>query len=231
MSLADNIRSLRDRVLADLNSAHDYFTDTQIAWQIVDEAVAAGRTFATRNPTTGTTTTQVELVARAPVYVAEQLTEATFQQFITIFESFFFDLLRLWLIAYPQSLLGRKLDFKTVLDSPDKGAIALSVVNKELNDILYDRPSGWFAYLEDKAKLGCPTASEVERIAEAKASRDVLVHNRGVVSKTYESKAGKLARYKDGQRLDIPEPYHREIWELLRKVVADISTVASAKVL
>jgi hypothetical protein len=84
--------------------------------------------------------------------------------------------------------------------------------------------------LDDKVKLGCPTADEIDRIAEAKASRDVLVHNRGVASKTYESKAGKLARYKDGQRIDIPEHYHRDTWELLRKVITDISNAAIAKV-
>ena len=35
MALADDIRVLRDRVLADLNAAHDYYADTKIAWQIV----------------------------------------------------------------------------------------------------------------------------------------------------------------------------------------------------
>lgn len=95
---------------------------------------------------------------------------------------------------------------------------------------MYDRPTGWFAYLEDRAKLGCPTPDEIEKIAEAKASRDVLVHNRGVAGKTYESKAGKLARYKDGQRVEILEPYHRQTWELIRKVVTDISNAAIAKV-
>jgi hypothetical protein len=84
--------------------------------------------------------------------------------------------------------------------------------------------------LEDKAKLGCPTPNEIDRIAEAKASRDVLVHNRGLASKTYASKAGKLARYQDGQRIDIPEHYHRDTWELIRKVITDISNAAIAKV-
>src|SRR5206468_2578675 len=112
------------------------------------------------------------------------------------FENFFFDLLRLWLLAYPQSLAGKQVDFKAVLEAPDKDAIALLVVNKELNELLYDRPAAWFAYLEGKAKLGCLTSDEIDRFAEAKASRDVLVHNRGVATKTYESKAGKQARYK-----------------------------------
>ena len=85
------------------------------------------------------------------------------------------------------------------------------MVSREVNEIMYERPSGWFAYLEERAKLGCPTADEIERIAEAKASRDVLVHNRGVANRTYESKAGKFARYKDGLQIDITDPYHHQI--------------------
>jgi hypothetical protein len=229
MALADDIRALRDRVLADLNAAHNYYRDTKTAWRIVHKVVQAGHTFSIRNMTTGTVTTQADLAGKARGYVAEQLAEATFQQFISIFENFFFDLLRLWLMAHPQNLSGKQVDFQAVLDAPDKDAIVLLVVNKALNEVLYDRPTGWFKCLEDKAKLGCPTPDEVDRIAEAKAARDVFVHNRGVASKTCESKAGKLARYKDGQRIGIPEHYHRETWLLVRKVITDISNAAIAK--
>src|SRR5258706_6315855 len=230
MALAADIQSLRDRVLADLNAAHDYYTDTKIAWDIARRAIAAGHTFSIQNMTTGTLTTHADLAGKSRGYVAEQLAEATFQQFISIFENYFFDLLRLWLMAYPKNLSGKKVDFKDVLDAPDKDAITSRVVSKEVNEILYERPTGWFQYVNDKAKLGCPTQDEIGRIAESKASRDVLVHNRGVASKTYESKAGKLARYQDGQRMYIPEHYHRQTWELLRKVVTDISNAAIAKV-
>jgi hypothetical protein len=230
MPLADDITSLRDLVLADLNSAHDYYTDTKIAWELVRRFIAAGQTLSIRNLTTGTSTTHVELAAKSRGYVAEQLAEATFQQFIAIFENFFFDLVRLWLTAYPKNLSGRKVDFKEVLDAADKDAITARVVGREVNEIQYDRPTGWFEYLEEKAKLGCPTQAEVASVAEAKASRDVLVHNRGIANKTYESKAGALARYRDGQRIEIPENYHREIWELLRKVCTDLSHAAIAKI-
>ena len=229
MPLADDIQALRERVLADLTAAHDYYTDTKIAWRIVHAAVKGGTKFANRNTTTGTLTTQADLVGKAPGYIAEQLAEATFLQFVSIFENFFFHLLRIWLAAYPQSLSEMKVVFQTVLDAPDKEAIVLHVVNRKVNDVLYDRPAKWFAYLEKKARLGCPTDDEVERIAEAKASRDVLVHHQGVANKTYESKAGTLARYRKGERIDIPEPYHRQTWELLRKVVTDVSNAAMAK--
>jgi len=104
------------------------------------------------------------------------------------------------------------------------------VVRKELNEVLYDRPTGWFDYLESKARLGCPSVDEIERIAEAKASRDVLVHGRGIAGKAYESKAGNLARWKDGDRIAITDQYHRETWGLLRAVISDISNAGIAKV-
>jgi len=116
------------------------------------------------------------------------------------------------------------------LDAPDKDAITSLVVRRELNEVLYDRPAGSFDYLESKAKLGCPSVAEIERIAEAKASRDVLVHGRGIVGKTYESRAGNLARWKDGERIAITDQYHRETWSLLRKVIADVSNAGIAKV-
>ena len=229
MALADDIRVLRDQVLADLNAAHDYYTDTKTAWELVDDYIAAGKTFAVKNMVTGTETTQADLAAKVPEYVTRRLAEATFQQFLSIFEHFFFELLRHWLRAFPQNLSGKRVEFKDVLDAPDKDAITLLVVNKELNDISYKRPAEWFAYLEERVTLGCPTADEIGRIGEAKASRDVLAHNRGVAGKIYEYKAGKFARCKEGERIDVSEQYHRQTWELIRKVVTDVSNAASVK--
>ena len=229
MALSDDIRTLREQILTDLTAAHDYYSDTKSAWRMVLKAISAGRKITVRYSTTGTVTTQVELALKARGYVTGQLADATFQQFVSIFENFYFELLRLWLTAYPRSLGKKTLDFKTILELQDKDAITGFVVRKELNEVLYERPTEWFAYLEDKAKLGCPTANEIDRISEAKASRDVLVHNKGVANKTYESKAGNLARFHDGERIDITEPYHRETWELIRKIVTDVSDAAIAK--
>lgn len=230
MALADQIRALRDHTLASLDAAHDYYADSRVAWKIVEEAVTGGATFTNRNPTTGTATTEAELVSKARDYLARQLPEATFQQFVSIFEAFLFDFLRLWLSAYPQGLFRRMIDFESVWGAADKEAITRMVVDKELNEVLYERPSGWFAYLEGRARLGCPTADEVARVAEAKATRDTLVHNQGVANRTYESKAGAIARHREGERIEIPDDYHRATWLLLRTVVADVSDAAVAKV-
>ena len=228
MSLAAEIRSLRDRSLAELTAVHDYFTDTQMAWWIVDRVVQEGRKFTVRNVTTGTVTEESELTEKAQAYVTKYLAEATFQQFVSIFENFFFDLLRLWLLAYPRSLADKELRFKDVLEAPDLESVALAVVDRELNEIAYQRPREWFAYLESRMRLGSPSA-DIDRIGEAKASRDVLAHNRGIANRIYETKAGKAARFTDGQRVEIPEAYYRQTWELLRQLIADLSNAAATK--
>ncbi len=132
-------------------------------------------------------------------------------------------------ICYPQSLGAKAVSFKTVLDAPDKEAVTLYIVDKELNEISYKQPSDWFEYLEKKVKLDCPTQDEISQIGEAKASRDILVHNGGITNQVYLKKAGKFARFNDGQRLEIPEHYHRQTWQLIRKVIADVFTAASAR--
>jgi hypothetical protein len=230
MALADDIEALRDRVLAELTAAHDYYTDTKTAWDIVRQAIVAGQTFSIQNLTTGTVTTQAELAGKARGYVAEQLTEATFQRFISTFEIYLLDLMRLWLAAYPQSLGGKQVNFQEVLDAADKKAITLLVIDKELSVVLHGPPAAWFKYVDDRANLRFPAPDEIEKFTEAKASRDVLEHNNGIANKIYELKAGKRARYKDGQRIDVPEQYHRETWELIRKVVTDMSNAAIGKV-
>lgn len=217
MALAADIRTLRDCTLAELNAVHDYYTETIFAWKVVKDVVDGGTVFTVRNLSTGTVTAQNELVDKSRKYVSVHIAEATFQQFLGLFESFFFDLLRLWLLAYPRNLLARQVDFRTVLESPDKDAIALHVINRALNDVLYDRPANWFVYLEETLKIGCPADDEIARIAEAKATRDALVHNRGVAGKYYESKAGRLARCKEGDRVEVTDDYHRGVWDLLRK--------------
>jgi hypothetical protein len=65
MSLADEIRLLRDRALADLRAVHDYYADTKIAWDIVHEYIAAGKTLAVKNVVTGTGTTETDLAGKA----------------------------------------------------------------------------------------------------------------------------------------------------------------------
>lgn len=230
MDLDGKIQGLRDRVLMELNVAHDYYLDTSIAWILVEKMVESGYKFTIRNRATGSVTSQADLVSKAIGYVDKQLAEATFLQFVSHFEIFIIDLLRLWLVEYPRSLSNKNVLFKQVLDAPDKDAIVVLMVEKEINELLYERPTAWFDYLEEKLKLDRPRADVIERIAEAKATRDVIVHNRAIVNKIYEFKSGRFARFKNGDSIEIDEEYHRETWNLIRDIVDEISRAAIRKI-
>ena len=78
-----------------------------------------------------------------------------------------------------------------------------------MDSLKYKRPADWFKDLNDRVNLNRLAAEQIERLAEIKASRDILVHNRRIVNETYCDKAGTRARYAVGQRLKIQEPYLR----------------------
>jgi hypothetical protein len=230
VALRDEIEATRDRALTALNAAHDYFTFTVGAWRTLQYAVQEdGLTYSLRNRLTGSTASEQDLTARAQRYVAVELTSSTLQQFVSIFENFLLDVLRLWLLAHPKALSSRQLSGKDILALPDKGAIVDALVEKELKDVFYDRPANWFEYLKSRVDAGAPAAADAEQFAEIKATRDVLVHGQGVANAYYVDKAGKAARAQPGQPLDIPEPYHEASWVLICKLVREIGNGMAAK--
>ncbi len=229
MALADDIEALRQRTLLALDASHDYYTFTKRAWRLMRQVVREGREFSFWNPATGTRLDQQGLVRRGRIYVADNLIVSTFQQFVSLLEEFFFGLLRCWLTAFPGSLLKKQVELSFVLNAPDKAAVLSMVIDRELNEWKYERLAEWFARLQRLVNLGCPTADEIENLAEIKAARDVLVHNNGIANAIYIAKAGRCARARDGDELEFPEQYHRDSWRIIRKVVEELSTAAIAK--
>ena len=118
MGLAEDIRGVAGVALAALDDAHDYYTHTKRAWGLIRRVVREGRKFTFVNSQTKSRMDQRAILDRSRVYVKSNLASATFQNFVSIFEDFFFDLLRLWLAAYPGSLSKKQLEFWTVLNAP-----------------------------------------------------------------------------------------------------------------
>jgi hypothetical protein len=231
------LANLSDRVVSDLRAAHDYHAHTVAVWRMVLELAGEGRTIDVSNFVTGTTVGAGELADLGPVYVQTYLAESVFQHCVTLFEDFVFGLIGIWLSAYPKGLgrgdsrdrSERTIPLKIVLDAPDRDAIIRTVVDRELDRLKYERIDAWFAYLHDRVKLELPTSEQIRQLAEIKASRDLLVHNRGIVNATYLDKAGILARYRDGDQIEIREAYLTESWSLISQVVTDLATGAMGK--
>jgi len=231
MSARYEIQKIRDETLLELNYAHNYFSDTKNAWQtIVQYVQQEGVKFSWHNRVTNTTANEIELVTRSQKYVDIELASATLQQFVSIFESFLHDVIRVWLIAYPGRLSSRQLSGKDVLRLADKAAMLDELIERELREVFYDRPVNWFDYLKQLTKIHSPEIAQIQQFAEIKATRDILVHGRGIVNAYYLEKAGDLSRSQPGQPLVIPEPYHQESWELVCLLVRNIGDQMAERV-
>jgi hypothetical protein len=229
MAAADEVNRLADRTLPDLDAAYDLFHHTEVVWDEFRLRVQAGYAITDTHAATRTTVTQDDLVRLAPTYARNHWAPFTLGRFVAIFELFLFDLLRVLLLLHPARLSNKNVDFATVLATPDRDAIIQAVVDRELNEVKYRRVRDWFVYLESAIHIGCPAAEEIERLAELKASRDVLEHNAGVANAVYLSKAGSRARYQLGDRIEVPDAYLREGWLLLRKVAMDVAAAVTGR--
>jgi hypothetical protein len=229
MPLEDDIRDLGARSRAALDALHDYYTHTKNAWRVVQLYANEGHKFTVRNRTTGSVLNEQDLLGRAQGYITGQLASGTFKESFAIFEEFFFGLLRLWLSSYPGSLSDLEVTFARVLKAGSLDALTQELIGERLNRRQYQGVKDWFKYLNAQMALGVPTADQINRIAELKASRDILEHHQAVVNSEYRRKAGSLARFNVGDRLEIPEHYHRDSWTLLRDVIREIADAAAVK--
>jgi hypothetical protein len=138
MTLADDIHEVAGRAIDALDAGHDYYTYTKRVWRLLQQIVREGRKFTFRNLSTGSKVDEQMLLGRAQLYVTDYLVSSTFQRFVSLFEDFFFDFLRHWLMHYPGSLSRKQIEFGMVVQAPDKVALVLSVVEKELNELRYE---------------------------------------------------------------------------------------------
>ncbi len=227
MAITDDIINLAARTKEDLDKLSDYQADTQLVWGVLRLWDRVGKTVKSVNIATGTAGDQKDLLQRyQDYYESEYLLKLPFQHVVTLFEAFLFDLLRLLLTDDPRRLTrqGKKIDVSEVIQTTDRGALIALIVDRELNEIQYDKISHWFVYLKGIVKIGSPTDAQVEQFAEIKASRDLLIHNSGIVNAIYLEKAGKRARRRLNERIDISPEYFQTSWSLARALVDTISS-------
>ncbi len=227
-ALLNNLQEIERQTLSSLDAAHDYFIHSKRVWLLLQQEVRKGRKFTIRNQTTGNQIHEQDLLAKGQAYLTDYLLPSTLQHLVSLFEHYVFELLRVWLVNNPKSLSGKQVKFEAVLTTGRAGIIQ-AVVEKELNDVKFGGIVDWFRYLKSLVSLNRPGEQDINNLAEIKASRDILVHNNGIVNETYVRKAGTCARYKDGEKLLISEQYLREVWEIIRRVVQDLSTATQKK--
>jgi len=230
VAVADQIDALATRTQTDLDNLFNFGAHNHLIWKDFEVRVRTGHTLKTRIAETGTEVTEEDLINLYPLYRTTYLQGLSFVQLMTVFDAFLFDFLRLLLTNDPRHLAQKKqIEVGFALSAADRDALVLLIAERELNELKYERPKAWFDYMSKIVKLGCPTDDEIERIAEMKAARDLLIHNLGFVNKTYLDKAGTKARFAVGDQVLIDRPYFDDCWVLAKKLVDDVTAAAKRR--
>lgn len=146
------------------------------------------------------------------------------QQQVSLFENLFFDLLRILLLDRPERLSKKKqIEYEAIFSSQTKEEIIWKLVDRELNEIKYKNVTEWFEYITKAIGLAEIELEKSEKIAEAKATRDILVHNAGIVNQIYVNKSGSAARFKNGQMINVSGDYTRDTWIVFVEVLVTIT--------
>lgn len=142
------------------------------------------------------------------------------QQQVAIFEHILFGTLRIVLIGQPIRLpKERKIEYSVILSSATKEDILRAMVDRELNELKYRNVEEWFSYIEKQVSSCAVSVEDVGRISEAKATRDVIVHNGGIVNSTYIRKSGTSARFAIDQAVEVSGNYTLECWQIFSRVL------------
>lgn len=223
MSLIDNIGQIHKRYCSLLDASHNYYIHTKQMWRLTEAFVEDGKKFTIKNLTTGDVADEKKIVGLAQGYVRGYLASSTFQEFVALFERFIADLLQLYLTEYPESLSGKQLKFQDVLEATNKDEIVDAVVQKKVFDLMYQPIDQLMRYIVKITETTPLDSRLIEQLAEIKASRNLLVHNNGIANAKYVASSGQQARHADGERLELPDNYHRESWELIKEVMGQLT--------
>jgi hypothetical protein len=226
MATVDDLKSLIQRINGELDDWHNFYEHTKTVWRTFQQMANDGLKLTAENETTGQKYTAQDLVGLSQYYMTEILAPFALQKFSSTFESFISDFLRILLFRKPGVLGKKSLSLGDVIKAGAVTTLISDAIEEKLNQIRYEKVKDWFEFVDSVQKLGCPAADEIERVAEIKATRDIIEHNSGIVNKIYLGKAGAKSRFKEGDNIEVADTYLRESWELLKKICNDMTNAA-----
>lgn len=134
-------------------------------------------------------------------------------QLVTIVEALLGDVLRTVITCYPHKLgAKRTIPLQVVLEAKSIEDIHLRAMDSLLNELSYKSPHEFAESLRSLLSINLLECTAFHKYVEIKATRDIFIHNRGIVNDTYLRKAGSHARAKTGL-LPVDIPYFLESYE------------------
>jgi hypothetical protein len=115
----------------------------------------------------------------------------------------------------------RKVSLDEILEAPDLNELISGIIERRLTSVFYASPQQYFGYIEQVLAFELPEDIKTD-YAEVKATRDVLVHNSGIVNSLYIRKAGAKARAPKEELIPLDDRYFSESIRCMKRTVARV---------
>lgn len=141
-------------------------------------------------------------------------------QLVIIIEATISDLLRMIILKYPQKI-GSKRSIKSnvVLSCSCIEELHMKTADSILNELAYKSPKEFAEEYKDFTSINLFEFPAYHKYIEIKATRDIYIHNLGIVNELYIGKTGSHAREKVGRKLPVTAQYFLESYEECIKLI------------
>lgn len=224
------IIDITNEALKKFDDIYEFRAFTQFAYKVFNDCVSRGYKVNTIIPHTNQNASEKDILSKLKIYEKNYLLELSFQHIVSLFEAWFFDLLRFILSDTNKLNKNSKIDIGEIVNLKNKEEIIQRIIDREINELQYKNPRDWFANLWKFVNINEPKQDEIEQISEIKASRDILVHNKGIANQIYLNKSGKLARVGENEIIPITSDYFNNSWALLKDVIQKVGNLVAAKI-
>jgi len=232
LSLERQIYRLHLAFVRKINDTHIFVRQS---FPLLEEAKNSYKTSAHKNdrsyyvPTVGrekfAKRTDQELREIYGRFISRELYENLIVTAVSQFESFLFDALRIILLAYPQKLKisirgnesKKDVPIDLLLEADSIEDVLKEVIERQLNSLSFAAPREYLGYLNNVASVNTEDDAFLDYI-EIKATRDILIHNAGVVNEIYVAKSGAKKRGAIGDKLLIDLRYFEHCVAILKRL-------------
>jgi hypothetical protein len=155
-----------------------------------------------------------ELLGRYQLLAFNHLAINGIIQLVAIVEAMLGDVVRKIILQHPQKLSAKRtISLKSILEAASIEEVHLRATDHLLNEMSYKSPKEFAEFLESMISINLLECPAFHRYMEVKASRDIFIHNRGMVNDVYLRKASSHQRAQSGDRLPADVQYFLESYE------------------